>query len=126
MLETCKGRPNHISLSIEKTKTFDQVLPPWLWTPKWTKFFIGLFSPNLKPLRGLHFMLETCRGGPGPITLSVEKTVGYLPYMLETCKEKPRPISLHVEKTQNFDLVFPPQPWGPKWTKRLIGTFSKI
>ena len=40
--------------------------------------------------------------------------------MLETCKGGPRPISLHVEKTQNFDQVLPPRPWRPKWTKFLL------
>ena len=50
MLETCRGGPEHISLRVEKTKNFDEVRPPRSWKPKWTKFFIGLFSPYLMPL----------------------------------------------------------------------------
>ena len=50
MLETCRGGPGPISLSVEKTKNFDQVRPPRSFWPKWTKFLIGLFSPYLKNL----------------------------------------------------------------------------
>ena len=50
MLETWKEGPGRISLSFEKTKNFDQVRPPRSLRPKCTKFFIGLFSPDLKPL----------------------------------------------------------------------------
>ena len=50
--------------------------------------------------------------------------VGDLPYMLETCREGPGPISLSVEKTKNFDQVQPPQSSWPKWTQFLIGLFS--
>ena len=50
MLETCRGGPGPISLSVEKTKNFDQVRPPWSCWPKWTKFLIGLFSSYLMPL----------------------------------------------------------------------------
>ena len=50
MLETCRGGPGPISLSVEKTKNFDQVRPTRSFWPKWTKFLIGLFSPYLKPL----------------------------------------------------------------------------
>ena len=32
---------------------------------------------------------------------------GDLPYMVETCRRGPRPISLCIEKTQNFDKVLP-------------------
>ena len=46
-----------------------------------------------------------------------------LPYMLETCREGPRPIRLCVEKTKNFDQIQPPRPWRQKWTKILIGPF---
>ena len=34
--------------------------------------------------------------------------VGGLPYMLETCRGGPGPISLSIEKTKNFDQVRPP------------------
>ena len=50
MLETCRGGPGTISLSVEKTKNFDQVRPTLSFWPKWTQFLIGLFSPYLKPL----------------------------------------------------------------------------
>ena len=50
MLETCRGGNGPISLSVEKTKNFDQVRPPRSRRPKWTKFFIGLFSAYLMPL----------------------------------------------------------------------------
>ena len=51
-------------------------------------------------------------------------SVGGLPYMLETCKGGPGPISLSDEKTKNFDQVRPPLSLRPKWTKFLIGLFS--
>ena len=47
-----------------------------------------------------------------------------LPYMLETCRGGPRPIRLCVEKTKNFGQIQPPQTWRPKWTQILIGLFS--
>ena len=47
-----------------------------------------------------------------------------LPYMLETCRGGPRPIRLCVEKTKNFVQIQPPQTWIPKWTQILIGQFS--
>ena len=50
MLETCRGGPGPISLSVEKNKNFDQVWLPRSCWPKWTKFFIGLFSSSLMPL----------------------------------------------------------------------------
>ena len=50
MLETCRGGPGPISLSVEKTKNFDQVPPPRSCWPKWTQFLIGLFSSYLMPL----------------------------------------------------------------------------
>ena len=50
MLETGRGGPGPICLSVEKTKIFDQVRPPRSWRPKWTKFFIGMFYPYLMPL----------------------------------------------------------------------------
>ena len=50
MLETCRGGPGPISLSVEKTKNFDQVRPPRSCLPKWTKFLIGVFSNYLMPL----------------------------------------------------------------------------
>ena len=49
---------------------------------------------------------------------------GGLPYMMDTCREGPRPISLHVEKTPNFDQVLPQRPFRPKWTKHLIRLLS--
>ena len=77
-------------------------------------------------------MLETCRGGPGPISLSDEDTKNFdqvrqpRSYMLETCRARggPGPISLSVEKTKNFDQVHLPRSWRPKWTKFLIGLLS--
>ena len=50
MLETCRGGPGPISLSVEKNENFDQVWLPRSCWPKWTKFFIGLFSIYLMPL----------------------------------------------------------------------------
>ena len=50
MLETCRGSPTPIRLSVEKTKNFGQIQPPRTWRPKWTQILIGAFSPNLKPL----------------------------------------------------------------------------
>ena len=50
MLETCRGGPGPISLSVEKTSNFDQVRPPQSCWPKRTKFLIGLFLPYLMPL----------------------------------------------------------------------------
>ena len=47
-----------------------------------------------------------------------------LPYRLETCRAGPRPISLCVEKTKHFDQIHPPRPWRQKWTKILIGPIS--
>ena len=35
-----------------------------------------------------------------------------LPYMLETCRAGPGRVSLSVEKTKNFDQVRPPGPVG--------------
>ena len=75
MLVTCRGGPGPISLSIAKTKNFDQVRPPQYCWPKWTKFLIGIFSPYLMPLE--LGACPTCwkfQGGPGPISLRVEKT----------------------------------------------------
>ena len=34
-----------------------------------------------------------------------------LPYRLDTCRAGPRPISLCVEKTKHFDQNHPPRPW---------------
>ena len=73
MLVTCRGGPGPISLSIAKTKNFDQVRPPQYCWPKWTKFLIGIFSPYLMPLE--LGACNTCwkfQGGPGPISLSIE------------------------------------------------------
>ena len=50
--------------------------------------------------------------------------VGGLPYMLETCREGPGPIIVSVEKTKNFDQVQQPLSSWPKWTKFFIGLFS--
>ena len=44
--------------------------------------------------------------------------------MLETCRGGPGPISFSVEKTKNFDQVRPPGSFWPKWTQFLIGLFS--
>ena len=44
--------------------------------------------------------------------------------MLETCRGGTGPISFSIEKTKNFDQVRPPLSWKPKWTKFLIGLFS--
>ena len=48
-----------------------------------------------------------------------------LPYMLKTCRGGPRPIRLCVEKTKNFGEIQPPRTWTPKWTQILIGPFSR-
>ena len=47
-----------------------------------------------------------------------------LPYMLETCRGGPRPIGLCVEKTKYFGQIQPARTWRPKWTQILIGLFS--
>ena len=47
-----------------------------------------------------------------------------LSYRLETCRAGPRPISLCVEKTKNVDKIHPPRRWRQKWTKILIGPIS--
>ena len=47
-----------------------------------------------------------------------------LPYRLETCRAGPRPISLCVEKTKNVDKIQPPRTWRQKWTKILVGPIS--
>ena len=44
--------------------------------------------------------------------------------MLETCREGPRPIRLCVEKTKNLGQIQPPRTWRPKWIEILIGPFS--
>ena len=44
--------------------------------------------------------------------------------MLETCRGGPRPIALCVEKTKYFGQIHPPRTWWPKWTQILIGPFS--
>ena len=44
--------------------------------------------------------------------------------MLETCRGGAGPISLSVEKTKNFDHVRPTWSWRPKWTKFFIGLIS--
>ena len=49
-----------------------------------------------------------------------------LRYMLETCRGGPRPIRLCVEKTKNFGQIQPPRGWRPKWTQILISRFSQI
>ena len=43
--------------------------------------------------------------------------------MLETWRGGTGPISLSVEKIKNFDQVRPPWSCWPKWTKFLIGLF---
>ena len=53
-----------------------------------------------------------------------EPWVGGLPYMRETWREGPGPISLSVEKTKNFDQVQPPRSSWPKWNKFFICLFS--
>ena len=45
--------------------------------------------------------------------------------MLETCRGGPRPIRLCVEKTKNFGQIQPPRIWRVKWTKILIDPFSQ-
>ena len=101
MLETCRGGPRPIRLCVEKTKYFGQIQPPRTWRPKWTQILIGPFFPKFAApwVEDLPFMLETCRGGP-------------------------RPIKLCVEKTKNFGQIQPPRTWRPKWTQILIGPFS--
>ena len=40
--------------------------------------------------------------------------------MLETCRGGPGPIRSCVEKTKNFGQIQPQQTWRPKWTEILI------
>ena len=47
-----------------------------------------------------------------------------MPYMLETCRGGPRPIRLCVEKTKNFGQIRKPRTWRQKWTQILISPFS--
>ena len=100
MLETCREDPRRIRLCVEKAKNFDQIQTLRTWRQKWTKILIGQFPPK--------FEAPWVKG---------------LPYMLETCREFPRPIRLCVEKTKNFDQIQPPLKWRQKWTKILIGPF---
>ena len=44
--------------------------------------------------------------------------------MLETCRGGPRPIRLCVEKTKNFGQIQPPGTWRPKLTIILMDPFS--
>ena len=101
MLETCRGGPGPISLSVEKTKNFDQVRQPTILLAQMDPIFDRPIFPLFEApwVGGLPYMLETCRGGPGPIILS-------------------------VEKTKNFDQVRPPRSCWPNWKKSLIGLFS--
>ena len=46
--------------------------------------------------------------------------------MLETCRGGPRPIRLCVEKTKNVGQIEPPRTWRPKWTQIFIGRFPQI
>ena len=49
-----------------------------------------------------------------------------LPYRLETCRAGPRPISLCVEKTKHFDQIHPLRP-RPKMDKNFdLPDFSKF
>ena len=49
-----------------------------------------------------------------------------LPYRLETCRAGPRPISLCVDKTKNFDQIHPPRP-RPKMDQNFdLPDFSKF
>ena len=43
--------------------------------------------------------------------------VGGLPYMLETCRGGRAPITLSVKKTKNFDQVRPSRSCRSKWTE---------
>ena len=45
--------------------------------------------------------------------------------MLETCRGGPGPIRLCVEKTKNFGQIQPPRTWRAKWTQILISPFSE-
>ena len=97
MLETCRGGPRAIRLCVEKTKNFGQIQPPRTWRPKLDR---PVFSKFEAPW------------------------VEDLPYMHETCRGGPRPIRLCVEKTKYFGQIQPPRTWRPKWTQILIGPFS--
>ena len=92
-----QGGPRPIRLCLEKTKNFGQIQPPWTWRPKFDRPFFPKFEAPW---------------------------VEDLPYMLETCRGGPRPIGLCVEKTKYFGQIQPPRTWRPKWTQILIGTFS--
>ena len=100
MLESCREGLRPIRLCVEKTKNFDQIQPPRTWRQKWTKILFWPISPKFEA-----------------------PWVESLPYMLETCREGPRPIRLCVEKAKNSDQIEPPRTWRQKWTKILIGLF---
>ena len=96
-------------------------------------------------------MLETCRGGPRPVKLCVEKTknVGQI-QPLWNCRQKwakiligpfspnlkpleqgacptctcLKPVRLCVEKTKNVGQIQPLWNCRQKWAKILIGPFS--
>ena len=101
MLETCRGGPGPIRLCVEKTKNFGQIQPRRTWSVKWIQNLIGLVLSKFEApgVEDLPYMLETCRGGPGL-------------------------ISLCVEKTKNFGQIQPPRTWSLKWTQILISPFS--
>ena len=51
---------------------------------------------------------------------------GGLPYMLDTCREGPSPIDLGVEKTQNFDKVSHRGPGGQNGPNFSLAIFHQI
>ena len=79
MLETCRGGPRPIRLCVEKTKNFGQIQPPRTWRPKMDPNFDRPIFPKFEApwVEDLPYMLETCRGGPRPIRLCVEKTKNF-------------------------------------------------
>ena len=100
MLETCRGGPNPIRMCLKRVKILVNSTMEYLETKMDPNFDRPRFDKFEVPLvEVLQYMLETCRGGPSPIRLC-------------------------VEKTKNFGQIQPPRTWRPKWTQILIGPFS--
>ena len=80
MLEICRGGPGAISLSVrwKDLKFWSSSTTPVLLAKMDQIFDRPIFLLFDAPwVGGLPLMLETCRGGPGPISLSVEKTKNF-------------------------------------------------
>ena len=104
--------------------------PPYmLETCRKTLGLLGCVLKRLQILTKFNHLWPGGKNGPNfdpPVSPKFEAPwVEGLPYMLETCREGPRPIRLCVEKTKNFDQIQPPRTWRQKWTKILIGPFTQ-